>query len=132
MVVHALRAARVAEWVSTAPQAGDGGRATLLDWYVQQHAMRPCDDVTLALWLASSCSPAEGVSDVAGGSRAPKKALLCNILESILVREFQKSCNFSSRNSGSASRGGGDEATTQVQSHNTPFRAEHPESTIVT
>ena len=55
-------------------------------------------------------------------------ALLNHILECVILREYQRSCNFSS---GTGPMGQGREGHT-VQAFNTPFRGDHPESFIIT
>jgi len=49
--------------------------------------------------------------------------LLGNILESVLVREFQKSCNFSSSSNS--------DSKNTILTYNTPFRGDHAESLII-
>jgi hypothetical protein len=57
-----------------------------------------------------------------GDDHAAKMDHLQNsLLESVLLREFQKSCNFSSSEDRSAG-----------MAHNTPFRGDHAESLILT
>ena len=80
------------------------------------------------MWLAPACAVPEGSEagvDSIVKLHAQMRILLRNILESVLVREFQKSCNFSC----------GDSDGTDIntaQGYNTPFRGDHPESLIVT
>lgn len=131
----------------------------------------------LALWCAEATRPQQGSASVArtisndavmptstlppcfaafmkdhdSAENAKLLTLLGNILESVLVREFQKSCNFSgsgresnvaspvNQSSGAAS-GDGSLASpaaassngNTLQAHNTPFRGDHPESLIIT
>mgnify|MGYP003386161209 CR=1 FL=1 len=78
----------------------------------------PCGTATTTTTTAAGGATARGCGD---NSETKPNILLCNVLESILVREFQKSCDFTAVGEDS-----------NAVAHNTPFRGDHPESLMIT
>ena len=88
----------------------------------------------MALWFANSleASPLPNRNQYKDPACANDTSglmlnFLDHVLENIVLREYQKSCNFSS-SQGSIGSG----ASSTVQAFNTPFRGDHAETLIIT